>query len=606
MKTESPAPRSPWKTRILLGTTVVASVAGIAAFRTLFARPGEASLRLIPANAAMVVTLDLTPGPGQVLAFKHIDESLEKHGAKNKLELSLMDMFEPTATGKEGLRPLMTRSGSFFMLPRSEKLDDAMPVGLVAVTSGPDAQRALEKDGVTRYYKGTKYYKLRNGNSIYMVADDVLVVSSEPEALHLVKQVQNGAPNILSNPDFVASRGQLADDANMMVFVSPKVAQMLGTEDMMAGWAAMGMSIRDGGMDMKAVGKMNTSKFPAFAALGKVSPLREDLLRVLPKGAYMTMAISQPAKFEEAMESGLGEQAEFKDGLAEMEKGMREELGMDFRKDMLPAFLGNAVLSAYPAKSGKTGLDLLFVVDDFHGADPANAMDRFSAYLDDQAAKDGGPGHFFTRSEKDGVKYAAMDEQMAEDMNRSLFGDGSDTGPFVADPLGKDKTLTYAQIGKTLIVATSKDLLDRAVTSYRDQMDSLAEDNDYATVLPESRNGNQEIVVMSLGRIASGIRGALDEKKLSEEDRKMWNGALSAFESLDSPVLTTAKIHEDGTSSMSSFVPMDYPRLFDFVGGIFDEAKNKAKEAPRPMPAKPVKVKSKSKTKSKAVPKTKN
>lgn len=569
----NPAPKNPWKARVLLGTTVIASVAGISAFRILFARPGEASLRLVPANALIVATVDLSPGPNQVLAFKQIDDALERHGAKNKLESSLIDLFEPTAKGREALRPLVLRSGSLFVVPKEGvmNMEDPAMGAMLTVTSGTDALAALKKEGVAKYFRGAKYYKLKNGNSFYMVVDDLLVVSTEPSTFLAVKQVQNGAPSILSNPQFVSARGRFSDDANLMVFVSPAMADQFDQEGLLRDWSGGAVAIRDGSMDMKFVGCLNPEKQPTVAALGKIAPLRQDLLSVLPRGAYATIAIAQPSKIMEAMEGSIGNNEEAKKGIKEMEDGMRKETGIDFRKDLLPAFAGNSVLAMYPSGDSGTGADMLLVVDDSHDADPGGVMDHFVAYMDEQAAREGsGPDHFFAQQKEGDLTYASLDPEIEEGMNREMFGDGSDTGPFKPNPLGGSKTLAFAHVGKTVIAATSKDLLLRAVRSYSEKSGSLADDAAYADAKPLVAGGNHEVVAFSMSRIAIGMRKALDEKKLKPEDKKSWDAILGAFENLEKPLLTNVRFESNGTVEVGGNVPLDYARLFDFFGSLME------------------------------------
>lgn len=563
------APRARrWGTRLALGTAAFASLAGVYAFRTLTARPGEDALRLIPANALIVGTLDLSPSASQVIAFKKIDDALARNSLNGFMESSLIDLFEPSAKGREGLRPLVLRNGALALLPGEKGgINDAKPVALLAVSSGADAQKALEAGGEARYYKGVKYYKLRNGSQIYMVIDDLLVIAPEPSVLHAVKQTLNGAPNITSIASFTGSRSNIAQDANIMLFFSPKLLLEApkATEGLMSDWMTVGLAIRDGGIGISFAGATDATKEPMFATLGQTAPVRNDLFKVLPSGMYGSVVYSQPSKAIEAMEKGMMKDDDMKKGIKEMEDGMRKEAGLDLRKDVLPAFNGTTILAAYPNAKEVSGVDALIVIDDMNGGDPANALERLTHWAEEQMEKEGGDQEMYTKTEKDGVTWFRVAEKIETELRESM-GEGMDNGPAKNYALMGEKTIAWAIVGKAVLASTNQTLLERAVNSYRTNENSMVADPKFAGVEANIIDGSQQVGMFSLSRIAEGIKNTIDESKMDKEGAKTFRSILSAFENLDEPFTTKMRLQANGRFAGGTFIPLDYDKMLNMAG----------------------------------------
>jgi hypothetical protein len=563
------APRARrWGTRLAIGTAAFASLAGVYAFRTLTARPGEDALRFVPANALIVGTIDLSPSASQVVAFKKIDDALARNGLNGFMESSLIDLFEPSAKGREGLRPLVLRNGAVAMLPGEKGgIEDAKPVAFLAVSSGADAQKTLEKEGEARYFKGVKYYKLRHGSQIYMVVDDLLVVAPEPAAFYAVRQIQNGAPSITSIASFTGSRSSVAQDANIMLFFSPKmlVGAPKATEGMMADWMTVGLAVREGGLGISFAGATDTAKEPMFATLGQTAPVRTDLFRVLPAGMYGSMVYSQPSKAIEAMEKGLMKDEDMKKGIKEMEEGMRKEAGLDLRKDVLPAFNGTTILAAYPNSDEVSGVDALLVIDDMHGGDPANAVDRLTHWIEEQIEKEGGNQELYTRTEKDGVTWFRISETFEEELRESM-GEGMESGPVKRKALVDEKTVAWAIVGKAVLASTNQKLLERAVTSYRSNENTMTADAKFNGVEGTVIDGSQQIGMISLSRIAEGVRNTVDQSKMDKDSTKLFQSIVSAFENLNEPFTTKMRIQTNGRFAGGTFIPLDYDKLLNMAG----------------------------------------
>jgi len=550
--------------------TSLSAVYGFHALHALMARPGEDALRLIPGDALIVGSLDLSPSASQTIAFKRIDDALARNEYGGLVEKSFIDILAGQADGVDQLRPLILRNGAMAYLPGPKGTgDDGKGLAILALKDGPAAQAILQKVGVPDYYKGLKFYKLKNARSVMMVSGDDLVVGETGFSLYQVKLVLDGtkAP-VTANPNFMASRSHVADDANLMVFMSPKMVAETGKKNldgMTNDWMAAGMAIRDGGVGLSFSGVVDTKKEPEIEAIAKAAPIREDLFKMLPSGAYGAMIISQPSVSMEAAMSTADRDESMRKGLASIEDGMQKDLGMDLKHDLLPAFKGDAIAAVYPVSGDSpAGADVLLVLDDSNGADPSNAVDRFQSWVKRQMEKEGNQqGPLWTDSTKDGAHFFKVSDKIETDMRKSM-GNGMDKS-INQEALVNHKTIAWAVVGKAVLASTSQELLDRAVQSYGSHSGGLDTDPKYASAQKELLDGSQSLIMFSVSRIASGVKNTVDGSHMDESNRNMFTGIIDAFSTLDQPLSIRGKAQPDGRISGGAFIPMDYDKLIDIA-----------------------------------------
>lgn len=562
--------------RLALGAGLLASLAGVYAFRSLSARPGEGALRLVPNDALVVATLDLSPSVSQTLAFKQIDSALARNGLDSLTQGSLLSMFERDAKGVDELSPMLLRSAAIAILPGPKgTTDDAKGVAFFAVRDGVEAQRVLDKNGVPQYWKGMKAYKLRNGHGVMLVVDDLLVAAENVQALYQVNQVRTGAaPAITANADFAGARTHVADDANLMAFVSPKALNEAAPKDISspaADWLALGVAIRDGGLGISTSGLIDVKKEPEIAKFGQVAPVRSDLFKILPAGAYGMTVVSQPASMYEAVEPSVMKDKDARKGIAEMESSLQKETGISFRKDVLPAFKGDFILAAYPQKDEVAGIDLLAVADDTNGANPADAAARLQDYIRQQIEKEGNSqGPLWTSREASGARFFRISDKVESDMRKS-FGDMDDQQVNKKALVGT-KTIAWAVVGKAVIVSTNEDLLERTVATYQGAAGGLDTDAKFASSEKETLDGSQQVLLLSISRVAEGVRNTVRTAKMRADDRKTFEGIVGMLEGLNQPLALHAKLQSDGHVAAGAFIPLDYDKVIDLVG---DQMKKK-------------------------------
>jgi hypothetical protein len=527
----------------------------------------------------MVASIDLSPSASQTLAFKRIDDALARNGFDGLVEKSLIDLFESGGPGADALRPLITRSGAVAVLPGPDgMIKDAKGLALLALSDSAAAQAALDKFGAPQYYKGAKFYKLKKGRSFYMVEGDVLLVGEAPMSLYRSRQVIRGeAPSITANAQFAGARSHVADDANIMVFLSPKVGMNTGlkqTGGMLADWMALGVAIRDGGIGISYAGTMDVKKQPGLVQLGQIPAIRSDLFKILPAGAYGATILSDPSAYFESTEGTLKQDKDLRKGIAEMEESLQKETGMDFRKDVLPALKGHFVAAAYPASTGTpAGADVLLVLDDSNGADPVNAVDRFRNWVQRQVEKEGNEqGPLWTEQQSGNARFFRISDKIEGDLRKSM-GEGMSPDQINTEALVSKKTIAWAVVGRAVIASTNQDLLNRAVDSYQNGVGSLETDPKFGPVKQDLMDGSQQVLMFSLSRIAEGVKNTVRTTKMDKDAKGVFENVLEAFSTLDQPLTIKGRTHVDGRISGGMFVPLDYDKLLDFAGSMKEKKK---------------------------------
>ncbi len=569
------------RTRIVVGVlaaSVIATGAVTAyAFKTIFQRPGEGALRFVPANALMVATLDLSPSPQQALVFKKIDDALARNELAGKLDASIIDVMATGEAAKD-LRDLTLRSGAVAMLPPSEgdKPEKAGFVGFIGLKDGPAAAAALRKHGKAMFFRGTQAYKLKDG-PLMMVVDNLLAVSDEAKNLNLIEQVAEGAPNILSNKDFLEGRSRIDQDANFMLMVSPgiegfvrdSVKELKLQGKMLTHWVGVSMAIRDNGIGIVANGKVNGAEIPGYMKVAATPLLRSDLFDVLPSGAYGLIAASAPVTLFDYFEDFMKGETSFKEGLTGFEKEMKDNTGMDLRQDVLANLRGDAIFVAYPTYGEKGGIDVLAVVDDQNGAKPAAAVDKLMAWVEEQTEKEKQPMPFTLEKIGDDRVYV-LSGKPADEMKQGMK---IEDPTFKGDLITKDKTVAFGLVGNNLMVSSSKALLLRAMVVYKSKQGGLSGDEAWQGSKALVAD-TQHMMAFSLARIGQGVLNTMNVEKMDEAGRKQAQDITSMLSSMVEPLSMRSLIKEDGYAT-SMFIPMEYDKMIDLVGTMFKETAKK-------------------------------
>jgi len=564
-----------WISTTLVGASILA-VAGVNAYRTFFARPGEDALRLVPKDALMVATLDLSPSPQQALVFKKIEDALAKHGMDKQLDGSLLDLVAAGSPALEQLRPYGTRAGAFASLA-GEKKDGPLFVGYIGLTDGPAVQAILKKSAKAMFWRGTQYFQLTKNSMAVMVVGNHLVMGDN-KSLNRVEASIDAKDSILNDPSFVAARAAVDADANMMMFMSPRMGEMFAdasavkpAQKFASDWVAMGLAIRDEGIGMTSIGKVDIAQVPSYKHFASMPFLRKDLMASLPSGAYGVVAMSAPAKFMDFADEVMADTPDVKKNIDEASKQMLENVGVGLREDLMPALKGNVVLGAYPSDSGKGGANALIVLDDSNGATPGALAEKFMGWLDKQIKEGGKEGEGIESAKRGDATVWKLSGKAEESFRKGMAGEGSEKAPFDLSKLAGDKTITVAVQGNSVVASTSIGLLDRALASLATKQGGLDQDALWA---PHSAlfGDAQQAVGLSFSRIAEGVRDTMKFENMSEADAKSAKEVIDAFAGLTRPMTMKAAMDDKGGNA-TLFIPLDYPKVIDFIGKMMEGPK---------------------------------
>lgn len=564
--------------RWILGTAVVGLLAtgGAAAyaFKTLFQRPGEGAIRLMPAETMLVATVDLSPSPAQTLLFKRIDDALARNEMADALQGSIIDLIADNAAGK-AIRGYAQRSGAIAVFPETVKGQGPRMVGFIGLTDPGAVRAALRKHAPTSFWRGTQSFKL--GEAHASVIENYLVLSDDAKTAHEIEKVSEGAPSLLQNASFVSARKEVDADANLMVMISPGFLEMAtaaeeggqgmsafglpaGTK-VMTDWMAISLALRDNGLALVANGKIDGKEIPGYLKFAAAPLLRPDLFQVLPKGAYGFYAASAPATIYDWVDEVFAKDEGYREGRDGFAEEMRANTELDLQKDVIGNLRGTTVFAAYPSPDGKGGLDLLALMDDREGSKPAAAARKLVESANRESAKEGGPA-MFAQSEVDGVTIFALDGEAQEGF-AEIFQPGEDA-MVKGDVLGNGKTLAIALVGDSILVSTNRDLLNRGIAALKSHSNPIADDDGFASLKNVPQEA-QHAMAFHLGRIAEGVASTLDVEKMDAKGKQQVEDVVGMFRAMKEPMVMTALSRSDGYKSVF-LMPMDYDKLIDLIG----------------------------------------
>ncbi|MFY9234329.1 MAG: DUF3352 domain-containing protein [Fimbriimonadaceae bacterium] len=574
---------------VLLGSAAVLSVLGFTVYKIFFDRPGEAAIALIPSDADMVLTLDTNPSTRQVATFQKIAQALDKEGLLGKVDDLLSMTLDQNVLVRQ-IRPNVSKNLALAVwMPKQSIKEGAEPEGVAAFLALKDT--GLVRDALTKWLgrqerDGLSYYTLDKKGSAAIISD-YLVFAQTPELLMRIYQVEQGkAQSIAQLAAYKEARASLAEDANLMFFISADAMNRLdqtakgfanGASPLGgASWLAMGVAIRDQGLELTYQCPMDQTRMASLQRLSEIQPIDKGLLNKLPQGAYGVLAFSQPSKYwsfiSETAAQKPKDKQEMEEGLAKFEK----ETGMSIPRDVVPAFDGNLVLAVYPSPGAADGIVIL---DDANQANPAAFAAKVRALIERKSAEDGKPVRFVS-ADIGGATVWKLDKASQEELTGGFNGPnaqaeivpgheapGQNDPPVFKEapvkstpnPALKDKTIAYAQVGNAVIIASSEAMLVRAIDAYNGKGATLAGDPAFAYASDTLRDNAQSMIVVNLNRIMETMRPQIEQSGGPVEDIvNLFGGpgvSLVGSGSYDGKVMTG-----------EMFLPLDYTRLVKMMG----------------------------------------
>jgi len=588
----------------LLGVFLLVVVGGLLAYRHFFQRPGEAAIQLIPGDAMMVLTLDTNPSEQQVAVFKRISDAIQREGLDTQMENLIGEMFEKSPIGKD-LRPYVMDSfaAAFWNTGGQPGMGEPDMVLFVAVTEPGKVGELLAQRGKKARVDGMDFYRFMQDNVNAAVIAHYLVLTSRPAALSRIESVRNGQmAAVASLPEYQQARAALPADANMMVFLSPRGLVTMGEQTKELGanpfrgtkWLAFGATVRDQGIAFDYRAPMDANALPALKHLSQIAAVDPALLKRLPPGAYGLLAYAQPGKywdyFLDIFATDPNARRQVDSGVADFEK----ETGLNVSRDIVPALNGHLLLAVYPDERGaEYGVDGLIVMDDANGADPAALAEKVRVVIERASAKNARKGIRFVSTERDGITYRALDAATQKEMRRELTGafgtsrtpqtatfrapDGltpdaprltPPPAPRTADDVGKyvqNKTVAYAQVGNTVLIASSQNLLERAVTAYQGAERSLADEPAYAAMRGMVTPNAQSLFMVNLADILAALRPTLEKAMEGDPTAPSVDDIVLLFGTVNTGLVGSGR-YDGQVMTANFFLPLDYERLLRLIG----------------------------------------
>lgn len=589
---------------------IVVALSGTLAYRYFMSRPGETAIQLMPADALLVVTLDTTPSPAQIPLFKRIHDALQREHLDTALDDAAKSLMDETNLSRE-IRPYLTHSFAFALLgatPRTP-MDKAEPVLFLAVKDTAAAEKALQKFGRRERQDGAIVYRFSKQEYSGMLVANYLVFSPDVRLLARVQHVYaDRLPTVAALPEYQEARKELPEDANLMCFVSPTALSMADEAGQKVGvnafhdtrWMAMSGTLRDKGIVFDYRCPMDTLQDRRLALAGQVPAIEATAYKQLPVGAYTVFAVSKPAAYLKSMEGLMIEdgkaQREYDKSLAQFEK----QTGISIPNDVLPALQGRTWMAVYPDAAKPDGFaDGLMVIDDANGANPAALADKVRDWIERESAKGGTSAgrhplrftstrqgnattwHLDRQAEAellDGVLGSALSMASGEGQNEDSE-EGNEDGqeetpsgrhqaPGAQDSMKEyteGKALVYAQAGKSLLVASSQAMLDKALAAYYGQAPTLAEDPAFLAMRDRVVPGAQVVFMMNLTSILERMQSSLKEtfpnSHMDQDD------LIHLFGGSDNGLVMSGR-YDGQTQRGAMFLPLDYERLVRIIGGV--------------------------------------
>lgn len=589
------------------------AVLGFAAYRYFFNRPGEAAAMLIPSDADLVITLDTNPSERQVATFKKISDALEREGIAQNLDEMLKGFLEGKPIGQE-IRPHLKRSFAMGMWMGEQGQSDV--VTLCAVDDPDAVQKALETYG-NKKSGGIFEIPGTNKQMVGRMVESYLAISNTEDALGRVEKVrQRSAESVAELAEFKAARSALPEDANLMVFVSPEFMKGLqksfGAQSTVASsykWMAYSATVLPEGIAFDYQCPMDAGKMRSLSHLAGVDAFDLEALKVLPEGAYGLFGISEGGKYYDTMMESVGEDPSMKRQMEQSIAEFERETGILVQKELVPALQGDQIFAVYPGPSGKPeDLDMVVVISDRNGADPSALAAKVRAYVERKSAESNDPVSFTETNiggerawEIDSKTRTKMLEGVGQGMTpgsmmprpdevppsptTSPLSEGAPDQPpmspeFRAAPLRpeppaflKSKTIVYAEVGHSVVVASSRELLEKAVAQ---KTSSLANDPALRAMQPHVVKGSQSLLFVNLHRImkamAPSIEANMKDGPISADD------LTNLFGDEMTGLVVSGKF--DGEVAVGRMMlPLDFERLIGLIGS----AMKSSHQPPPPM-----------------------
>jgi hypothetical protein len=146
------------------------------------------------------------------------------------------------------------------------------------------------------------------------------------------------------------------------------------------------------------------------------------------------------------------------------------------------------------------------------------------------------------------------------------------TNPTASAPRDEDvqqavsnKTITWAQIGHAVVIATSPHMLDRALAAYTSGSNSLADDTGFALMRQRVPAGAQNALLLNLPSILEALRPVITQA-LSDNRMGLTADDILRLAGGAGNGLVATQQYDGKTLKMTWFLPLDYEKAIHLAG----------------------------------------
>jgi hypothetical protein len=130
----------------------------------------------------------------------------------------------------------------------------------------------------------------------------------------------------------------------------------------------------------------------------------------------------------------------------------------------------------------------------------------------------------------------------------------------------ENKTVVYAQVGKAILIATSQEMLDKAISAYHGQGPTLASDTPYSNMRNALPSGSQSAMMVNLGAIMQALKPTVEKAMKGNEMGLTADDIVNLF-GQSAGVVAGGKY--DGKTMVGAFfLPIDYERGIKGIGAL--------------------------------------
>ena len=224
------------------------------AYRHVFQRPGEEAISLVPADAVVVASFDLTPGPDQVAFFARLAKAMHDEHLDDPFQTVLKN-----STHDHGLfsalRPQLGVSYAAAGWKRNQGDSQVSDGVVIAAIKDPAATETILAKFGTQERSGTfSAFHLKDNNGYACVLKSYLVAADSIQNLNRVAMVAHGdGASVSGLQSFRDARSRLPGSANLMLFVDLSIANTATSKTKQnpgIAWATCSATLRENGIEL--------------------------------------------------------------------------------------------------------------------------------------------------------------------------------------------------------------------------------------------------------------------------------------------------------------------------------------------------------------------